>query len=232
MAYQKPFENFATDVIHAGQEPEQWTSRMVVPAITMSTTYKQEKPGVLGNFIKNLQTLLFSINFKIFFKIFLACDRYEYSRGGNPTRDCLEKCLAKIEGGFGALAFASGLAATTAICQTFLNKGDHIVTSDDVYGGTNRLFSRILSKMGVTASFVDLENLDKVREAFKPETKLVWIETPTNPTMKVIDIQEVTKIAREKGVLSCVDNTFIQSWLKISLFFINPDLSSGLVSVF
>lgn len=190
MAYQEPYDKFATDVIHAGQEPEQWTSRMVVPAITMSTTFKQEKPGEL------------------------ACGRYEYSRGGNPTRDCLEKCVAKIEAGFGALAFASGLAATTAVCQTFLSKGDHIVTSDDVYGGTNRLFSRILSKMGVTASFVDLEDLDKVRAAFKPETKLVWIETPTNPTMKIIDIQEVTAIAREKGVLSCVDNTFMSAYFQ------------------
>ena len=186
----KAWNNFATDAIHAGQEPERWNSRMVVPAITMSTTFKQEKPGEL------------------------AAGKYEYSRGGNPTRDCLEECLAAIECGTHGLAFSSGLAATNAIITTFLKTGDHIITSDDVYGGTNRLFQRVLGNMGITASFINLEDEAELEKAFKPNTKLVWIETPTNPTMKIIDIRAVTTIARNHNCLSVVDNTFMSAYFQ------------------
>jgi len=186
----KPWDNFATDAIHAGQEPEKWNSRMVVPPITMSTTFKQERPGEL------------------------AAGKYEYSRGGNPTRDCLEECLAAIECGSHGLAFSSGLAATNAIITSFLKTGDHIITSDDVYGGTNRLFQRVLGNMGIMASFINLEDTAELEKAFKPNTKLVWIETPTNPTMKIIDIRAVTSIARKNNCLSVVDNTFMSAYFQ------------------
>lgn len=183
----KSWKNFATDAIHVGQSPEKWKSKMVVPPITLSTTFKQDRPGE---------------------------GEYEYGRSGNPTRFCLEECVAAIEGGTHGHAFASGLAATTAIVQTFLEQGDHIVTSDDVYGGTNRLFNRVLKKAGISASFVDLENEEAVKAAMQSNTKLVWIETPTNPTMKIIDIAAVAKIAREHGALSVVDNTFMSSYFQ------------------
>jgi len=183
----KTWSSFATDAIHAGQQPEQWSSMMVVPAITPSTTFKQLTPGV---------------------------GKYEYGRSGNPTRDCLESCVAKIECGSNALAFSSGLAATNAIVTSFLENGDHIITSDDVYGGTNRLFKRVMAKMGVTASFVNLEDLDAVAEAFQKNTKLIWLETPTNPTMKVIDIRAVCNLAKNNNVLSVVDNTFMSSYFQ------------------
>jgi len=181
------WDKFATDAIHAGQDPEKWKSRMVVPPITLSTTFKQLVPGV---------------------------GEYEYGRSGNPTRFCLEQCVAALEGGKHGHSFSSGLAATNAIITTFLKSGDHIVTSDDVYGGTNRLIQRVLKSLNITASFVDLENLDNLKAAIQPNTKLLWIETPTNPTMKIIDIREACKIAREHGVLSVVDNTFMSAYFQ------------------
>jgi len=186
----KSWDSFATKAIHAGQEPEKWNSMMVVPPITLSTTFKQLKPGQC------------------------AAGKYEYSRSGNPTRDCLEECIAAIEDGQYGHCFASGLAATNGIITSFLKQGDHIVTSDDVYGGTNRLFQRILKNMGITASFVNMEDVECVRKALQPNTKMVWIETPTNPTMKIVDIREVTKVARDHGALSVVDNTFMSSYFQ------------------
>lgn len=183
----KKWKSFATDAIHVGQDPEKWKSRMVVPPITLSTTFKQLVPGV---------------------------GQYEYGRSGNPTRDCLEECIAALECGTHGHAFASGLAATNAIVTSFLKQGDHIITSDDVYGGTNRLFQRVLSNMGITASFVDLEDHDCLEKAFLPNTKLVWIETPTNPTMKIIDIRAVCEIARKHDCLSVVDNTFMSAYFQ------------------
>jgi len=185
----KRFKNFATDALHEGQDPEKWKSRMVVPPITLSTTFKQLQPGV---------------------------GEYEYGRSGNPTRFCLEECMAAVEDGKYGHAFSSGLAATMAIIQSFLEQGDHIITSDDVYGGTNRLFQRVLKKQGITASFVNMEDVNCVKEALKQNsnTKLVWVETPTNPTMKVIDIREVCAAAKEAGALSVVDNTFMSSYFQ------------------
>jgi len=178
------FQSFATTVIHEGQDPEKWTSRAVVPPISMSTTFKQDGPGEHHG--------------------------YEYSRSGNPTRDCFEATLASLEGAKYGLAFASGLGATTILMMT-LKAGDHVVVSDDVYGGTNRLFSKILTKFGLEFDLIDCTNLELVEKTIRPgKTKMVWIETPTNPTMKCIDIQAVSKIAhQQEDVVVVSDNTFM-----------------------
>ncbi|KAK2166633.1 hypothetical protein LSH36_37g10053 [Paralvinella palmiformis] len=195
----EPFAHFATDALHAGQEPEQWSSRAVVPLISLSSTFKQEEPGVnvLG---------------------------YEYSRSGNPTRHVAEKCLAKLENGKHCMLFSSGLAATTCITQ-LLSQGDHLIAMDDLYGGTNRFFRQIASKNGVEASFVDATNPENVRKAIKPNTRMVWIETPTNPTMKVVDLQAVSAILKEHpDIFMVTDNTFASSYFQRPL-----DLGSDMV---
>lgn len=186
--WQSPFKGFATAAIHAGQEPDQWNSRMVVPPITPSTTFQQFSPGQHKG--------------------------YEYSRSGNPTRTCLETCVAALEGGKHGLAFSSGLAATQTIVN-LLKCGDHIITTDDVYGGTNRYFQRIAAKFGLEFSFIDFTNLDAVKAAFKPNTKLVWVETPTNPTMKVTDIRAVAEMTKQReDCILAVDNTFMSSYFQ------------------
>merc|ERR1712227_770484 len=139
---------------------------------------------------------------------------YEYSRSGNPTRDCLEKCLAALDGGKYAITFASGLAATNTITQ-LLKSGDHLVAMDDLYGGTNRYFRKVASKMGIETSFVDATNAQKVAEAIKPNTRMVWVETPTNPTLKVVDIEAVAKITKKhENIFLVVDNTFLSSYFQ------------------
>ncbi|CAK8676136.1 unnamed protein product [Clavelina lepadiformis] len=184
----KPFKSFATDAIHVGQEPEQWKSMMVVPPITMSTTFKQYGPGDHTG--------------------------YEYGRSGNPTRKCLETCVAALEGAKYGLAFASGLAATMTIINT-LKAGDHVISTDDVYGGTNRYFQKIASKFGLEFSFVDFTNLDNVKNALRPNTKIVWVETPTNPTMKVTDVRGVADLIKsQEGSIMVVDNTFMSSYFQ------------------
>lgn len=190
-----PFPSFSTDAIHAGQEPEQWKSMMVVPPITMSSTFKQHSPGDHTG--------------------------YEYGRSGNPTRKCLETCVAALEGGKHGLAFASGLAATSTIVHT-LKAGDHILSTDDVYGGTNRYFQKIVAKFGVEITFVDFTDLSKVENALKENTKLVWVETPSNPTMKVTDIQAVSDLIKSRKYENCilvVDNTFMSSYFQRPLQF-------------
>ncbi|XP_054835553.1 cystathionine gamma-lyase-like [Eublepharis macularius] len=183
-----PFKHFATQAIHVGQEPEQWKSMAVVPPISLSTTFKQQAPGEHCGF--------------------------EYSRCGNPTRDCLEKAVAVLDGAKYCLAFASGLAATLNIVH-LLKTGDTIICTDDVYGGTNRYFRRIASEMGLKAIFVDCTKLECLKAAITPETKLVWIETPTNPMMKVIDIQGCADIVHQhKGILLAVDNTFMSAYFQ------------------
>merc|ERR1719346_157081 len=139
---------------------------------------------------------------------------YEYSRSGNPTRDCLEKCLAALDGGKYAITFASGLAATSTITQ-LLKAGDHLVAMDDLYGGTNRYFRRVAANMGIETSFVDATDPQKVAEAIKPNTRMVWIETPTNPTLKVVDIKAVAKITKKhKNIFLVVDNTFESAYFQ------------------
>ncbi|XP_071853135.1 cystathionine gamma-lyase-like isoform X2 [Apostichopus japonicus] len=177
------FPGFGTDTIHVGQDPNQWKSGAVIPPISLSTTFKQTGPGEYPG-------------------------GYDYSRGGNPTRDCLEKCFAAVEGGKFALAFSSGLGATMSICH-LLKSGDHIVAMDDLYGGTNRYFRRILANMGVETTFADATSIEKFSAAMRPNTKLVWIETPTNPLLRLVDIPAVVAVARkQKDVLVVVDNTF------------------------
>ncbi len=170
---------FDTLAIHAGQEPDPATGAIMTP-IYQTSTFVQRAPG--------------------------DHQGYEYSRSGNPTRAALEELIAAIEGGRYGLAFASGLAAIDTVMKLF-NPGDHIIVGNDVYGGTFRLFEKVYRRFGLTFSWVDLTDLDKVQAAFKPETKMLWLETPTNPLLALADIAALAKAAPQ-AVLVGVDNTF------------------------
>uniref|UniRef100_A0A3P9JA91 Cystathionine gamma-lyase n=1 Tax=Oryzias latipes TaxID=8090 RepID=A0A3P9JA91_ORYLA len=187
--FRTAFKSFATDAIHVGQEPEQWKSMAVVPPISLSTTFKQYSPGDHAGF--------------------------EYSRSGNPTRNCLEKAVAALDGAKYSLAFASGLATTVTVTH-LLKSGDGIVCMDDVYGGTNRYFRRIAAGLGVDVSFADCTKPELLKAALKPNTKLVWIETPTNPTMKVVDIKACADLVHlhNKDIVVVVDNTFMSAYFQ------------------
>jgi len=183
-----PFKHIGTDAIHAGQ-PHDSYSGAVIGAISLSTTFSQQSPGVPTN-------------------------GFEYSRSGNPTRNSYEACVAACEGGKYGLAFSSGSAATATILAMFAT-GDHVITIDDVYGGTNRYFKRISSvNSGVTFSFVDFTKEGELEKAFTPKTKMVWLETPTNPTLKVVDIAKTAKIAHEHNCILVVDNTFMSPYFQ------------------
>ncbi|XP_077498521.1 cystathionine gamma-lyase-like [Amblyomma americanum] len=180
--------HFDTNAVHAGQEPDQWTSRALVPPISLATTFKQRAPAEPFQF--------------------------RYSRSGNPTRRCLEDCLAALEHAKYALTYASGLAATHNLTH-LLNVGDHVVSFDDLYGGTNRLFRNCLIPRGFEVTFVDATDLGKLDAALKPNTKLVWLETPSNPTMKVVDIKGVCEVVRRKcKAIVAVDNTFMSCYFQ------------------
>lgn len=184
---------FATAAIHAGQDPEKWNSAAVVPPITTSTTFKQPAPAEHTG--------------------------YEYGRSGNPTRNTLEECLAALDGGKHALTFASGLGATTTLVS-LLRNGDHVISSDDVYGGTNRLLRNVFDKMGIDITFTDFTKIENVENAFKENTKMIWLESPTNPCLKVVDIGAITKLAKKRGdVIVIVDNTFLTPYLQRPLEF-------------
>jgi len=188
MEFRANDKSFATKALHVGQEPEQWNSMAVVPPISLSTTFKQDGPA----------------DFK----------QYEYGRSGNPTRDVLEKCLASLDNAKYGITFSSGLAATSTITQ-LLNAGDHIVSMDDLYGGTNRYFRHVASRFNIQTSFVDATDPKKVEEAMKPNTKMVWIETPTNPTLKIVDVRAVASIVQKHpGVFLVVDNTFESAYFQ------------------
>lgn len=181
-------KGFATKAIHVGQDADQWNCKSVVPHITMSTTFKQSGPAQHAGF--------------------------EYGRSGNPTRCVLETCLASLDNGKYGLTFSSGLGVTTTVI-TMLKAGDHIVAGDDLYGGTNRLLRNVAMNMNISIDFVNATDLAKVEAAVKPNTKLFWIETPTNPLLKVIDISAVCKIAHKfPGVFVVVDNTFLSAYLQ------------------
>ncbi|XP_042908655.1 cystathionine gamma-lyase [Parasteatoda tepidariorum] len=183
-----PSADFATRCIHDGQDPEKWKSRAVIPPISLSTTFKQFSPGETAGF--------------------------DYSRSGNPTRECLQQSIASLENGKYALCFASGLAATMSLTY-LLKAGDHIICFDDLYGGTNRFFRTCASKMGLETSFVDMVELKNIANAIQPNTKMIWIETPTNPTMKMVDIAGVAKlIENHPQIISVVDNTFMSSYFQ------------------
>lgn len=177
---------FNTKAIHAGQKPEE-TSGAVMPPIFQTSTYAQEKPNVHKG--------------------------YDYARVGNPTRTALENMIAGLEEADSCACFASGVAAIDAIIKT-LKPGDHVLSTNDLYGGTYRLFRQVFEPYGIEFSFVDMTNLEEVKSSIKDSTKIVWIETPTNPLLRVIDIEEVAKISREAGALSMVDNTFASPYLQ------------------
>jgi cystathionine gamma-lyase len=170
-----------TRAIHAGQSPDPSTGAVMTP-IYATSTYAQKSPGVHQGF--------------------------EYSRSHNPTRFAYERCIADLEGGTRGFAFASGLAATSTILE-LLDSGSHMIAMDDVYGGTYRLFERVRRRSaGIDFSWVDLTDLQAFEAAIRPDTKLVWIETPTNPLLKLVDIAKVAAIARQRGLIVVVDNTF------------------------
>lgn len=172
---------FLTSAVHAGVEIEPLTGA-VMPPIFLSSTFAQDEPGQLKR-------------------------GFDYSRAGNPSRDGLERALAELESAQHALAFASGLAAEQAIIQS-LEPGSKVVVTDDVYGGTGRLFRRLYAKYQLDFHFIDMSNDDEVKQALTANTKLIWIETPTNPMMKIVDIRKLCKLARNLGAISVVDNTF------------------------
>jgi cystathionine beta-lyase/cystathionine gamma-synthase len=171
---------FDTLCIHAGQVPDP-TSGAVMTPIVLSSTFAQEGPG--------------------------AHKGYDYSRAGNPTRTALEGCLAALEGAKDAIAFGSGCAATTTVLL-LLKSGDHVLVGDDVYGGTFRIFDKVMKDFGLEATFLDMTDPARVREAMRPNTKLVWMETPSNPMLKIFDIAAIAEICAKKKVPLVVDNTF------------------------
>jgi cystathionine gamma-lyase len=171
---------FATRAIHVGQDPDPTTGAVIVP-IYQTSTFAQSEVGVHKGF--------------------------DYSRTANPTRAALETCLASLDGGRYGLAFASGMAAEDTLLHLF-ESGDHVVASDDVYGGTFRLFHRVLERAGLRFTFVDGTRIDNVEAAFEERTRLVWLETPTNPLMKLVDIQAVSDLAHARDAMVVVDNTF------------------------
>jgi cystathionine gamma-lyase len=181
---------FATKAIHVGQEPDPATGATIVP-IYQTSTYTQEAPGQHKG--------------------------YEYSRTANPTRTALEECVASLEGGEYGLAFASGLAATVAT-MSLLSHGDHVVAGDDLYGGTYRLFDKVLTQAGgLEFTYADTTDPGAVEKALRPETKLLWIETPTNPMLTVSDIALLSEMARERGAVVAVDNTFASPYFQMPL---------------
>ena len=166
--------------IHAGQDPDPISGAVMTP-IVLSSTFVQDGPG--------------------------AHKGWDYSRAGNPTRDALEACLAALEGAKHGVAFGSGCAATTALLLT-LKSGDHVLVGDDVYGGTFRIFDKVMKQFGVDATFLDMTDPSKVREAVRPTTRMIWLETPSNPMLKIFDIAAIAEVARAAKLTLCVDNTF------------------------
>ncbi|MEE8177911.1 MAG: PLP-dependent aspartate aminotransferase family protein [Acidobacteriota bacterium] len=177
---------FSTDAIHAGQEPDPSTGAVVVP-IYQTSTYVQEELGKHKG--------------------------YEYSRTGNPTRTALERNMAVLEGGHSGLAFASGMAAIHAVF-TMLKSGDHIVCTDGAYGGVPRLLDAVMKNFGLDSSYVDTSSADRLREALRPNTRMVFVETPTNPLMAVSDLSAVAAITRQRKIQLVVDNTFLSPYFQ------------------
>ena len=180
-------KGFATRAIHAGQEPDPTTGAVITP-IYATSTYVQESPGKHKGF--------------------------DYARSINPTRLAYEKCIADLESGTRGFAFASGLAAMSTVLE-LLDSGSHIVVSDDLYGGTFRLFDKVRKQSaGLEFAYVDLTDASRFEKAIKNNTRMVWIETPSNPLLKIIDLEAIAKIARERKILSVSDNTFATPWIQ------------------
>ena len=178
---------FSTKIVRAGEEHKDSTGAVVVPIYQVST-FRQTEPGVEGEYV--------------------------YSRTGNPTRAALERAIAALEEAEHGLAFASGMGAVTTLILGLLREGDHVVAVEDLYGGTRRLFDQIMRNFGVGFTFVEGTDPKDFKAALKQETKMVWVETPTNPLLKVIDIKAASKIARDHGALCIVDNTFMSPYLQ------------------
>jgi cystathionine gamma-lyase len=172
---------FSTRAIHAGQHPDPTTGAVMVP-IYATSTYAQESPGVHKG--------------------------YEYSRSQNPTRQAFERCIADLESGERGYAFASGLAAISTVLE-LLDSGAHVIASDDLYGGSFRLFDKVRKRSaGLTFDFVDMTDIANVEKAIKPNTKMIWVETPTNPMLRLADLAAIAKLAKKRGILTASDNTF------------------------
>ncbi|WP_324736441.1 cystathionine gamma-synthase [Thermococcus sp. SY098] len=190
---------FSTKAIHVGEEPESMQHGDVVFPIHLSTTFAKRS-------IREVE------------------EGYVYSRSGNPTRDALERKLAALENAKYGLAFSSGLAAESTILLALLKKGDHVVAFDDLYGGTKRLFNQVMERFGIEFTYVDAREPENVRRAIRENTKMVWLETPTNPLLKLADIKTISEIAHERDIIVVVDNTFA------SPYFQNPlDLGADIV---
>ena len=177
-------DGFATRAIHVGQGPDPATGAVIVP-IYQTSTYAQSEVGVHKGF--------------------------DYSRTSNPTRAALEACLASLDNGQFGLAFASGMAAEDTLLHLF-ESGDHVVACDDVYGGTFRLFHRVLERFGLRFTFVDATCIENVAAAIEDRTRLIWLESPTNPLLKLIDITAVARLAHQHDIIVAVDNTFASSY--------------------
>jgi cystathionine gamma-lyase len=178
---------FETKVIHAGQEPDPRTGAVMTP-IYATSTYAQSSPGEHKG--------------------------YDYARTRNPTRDALEACLAELEGGRAGFAFASGMAAIGTVLE-LLDSGSHVVAMDDLYGGSYRILERVRKRSaGLEASFVDRSSAENLEKAIKPNTRMVWVETPTNPLLKIVDLEAIAAIARRRKLICVCDNTFASPWIQ------------------
>lgn len=177
---------FATDAVHAGQKPDLVSGAIITP-IYQTSTYVQESPGIHKG--------------------------YEYGRTANPTRQALEKNIAALEKGTFAYAFSSGMAAISAIMGLF-GQGDHIVVTDNVYGGTYRYFKQVMTDYGLSFSFVDTSNKNLIEEALQPNTRMVFVETPTNPMLKISDLDEISQLCHSRDFLLVVDNTFLSPYFQ------------------
>jgi cystathionine beta-lyase/cystathionine gamma-synthase len=179
--------DFATRCVHAGQEPDPTTGAVMMPIYTTST-YVQQSPGVHKG--------------------------YDYARTKNPTRMAFERCIADLEGGSKAFAFASGLGAISTTLE-LLDQGAHVIAVDDLYGGSRRLFERVRKRSaGLDFSYLDLTKLDAIEAAIRPTTRLIWVETPTNPTLKLVDLARIAEIAKRRGILAAADNTFASPYIQ------------------
>ena len=178
--------HFETRAIHDGQDPDPGTGAIIVP-VFQTSTYVQD--GVAQH------------------------KGFEYSRSQNPTRSALETALASLEGGAHGFCFASGMAAISA-CMHLLKSGDHVIASDDLYGGTYRVFEKVYRDLGLEYTYVDPSDLDAVAQAVRPETRMLWVETPTNPLLKVADLESLGKLARKHGIILAVDNTFLSPYFQ------------------
>jgi len=180
-------KRFATRCIHAGQQPDPTTGAIMTP-VYQTSTYVQESPGVHKG--------------------------YEYSRSHNPTRQAFERCIAALEDGTRGYAFASGMAATATVLEC-LDSGAHVIASDDLYGGTYRLFERVRARSsGLSFSFVDMSERAALERAIRPDTRMIWVETPTNPLLEIVDLSAVAAVARRRGIMTVCDNTFATPYLQ------------------